>query len=207
MIINDKGQTVWFKATPRQDPSDFRVQQLGGKPVLTWWRASCSSATVTASARSTTPTTTASRRSPPATATRSTCTSSRSAPQNTRHRARLRALQRDLRPWGRPEGLARRGQHRPGDRPQAPARGAVRVALASATSGSTSPTSRRRPPRLRVGVLPRQLGRDHAGRQLPDLRAQHLDDLPRSIAAPAGHIQWRSKVQSGSVASGSEDEG
>ncbi|RKQ88004.1 arylsulfotransferase ASST [Solirubrobacter pauli] len=37
MIINDKGQTVWFKATPGKIPADFRVQQLGGKPVLTWW--------------------------------------------------------------------------------------------------------------------------------------------------------------------------
>ncbi|MDA0172340.1 arylsulfotransferase family protein [Solirubrobacter taibaiensis] len=37
MIINDKGQTVWFKSTPGKIPADFRVQQLGGKPVLTWW--------------------------------------------------------------------------------------------------------------------------------------------------------------------------
>ncbi|MDA0182465.1 arylsulfotransferase family protein [Solirubrobacter phytolaccae] len=37
MIINDRGQTVWFKSTPGKIPADFRVQQLGGKPVLTWW--------------------------------------------------------------------------------------------------------------------------------------------------------------------------
>ncbi|MBE2314716.1 arylsulfotransferase family protein [Solirubrobacter sp. CPCC 204708] len=37
MIINDQGELVWFKATPGKIPADFRVQQLGGKPVLTWW--------------------------------------------------------------------------------------------------------------------------------------------------------------------------
>src|SRR4051795_4118991 len=37
MIINDRGQTVWFKATPGKIPADFRVQSYFGKPVLTWW--------------------------------------------------------------------------------------------------------------------------------------------------------------------------
>ena len=37
MIINDKGRLVWFKSMPGKIPADFRVQQLGGKPVLTWW--------------------------------------------------------------------------------------------------------------------------------------------------------------------------
>src|SRR3954451_19777437 len=37
MIINDSGQTVWFKATPGKIPADFRVQTYFGKPVLTWW--------------------------------------------------------------------------------------------------------------------------------------------------------------------------
>ena len=37
MIINDKGQLVWFKPTPGKIPADFRVQTYYGKPVLTWW--------------------------------------------------------------------------------------------------------------------------------------------------------------------------
>jgi len=37
MIINDKGQLVWFKSTPGKIPADFRVQSYFGKPVLTWW--------------------------------------------------------------------------------------------------------------------------------------------------------------------------
>ena len=79
MIINDKGQTVWFKSTPGKIPADFRVQQLGGKPVLTWWEGQLFVGDGDGvgqvydhqlQARS--------RRSRPATATRSTCTSSRS---------------------------------------------------------------------------------------------------------------------------------
>src|SRR4051812_6107197 len=37
MIINDKGQLVWFKSTPGKISADFRVQSYFGKPVLTWW--------------------------------------------------------------------------------------------------------------------------------------------------------------------------
>src|SRR4051812_42410150 len=37
MIINDRGQLVWFKSTPGKISADFRVQSYFGKPVLTWW--------------------------------------------------------------------------------------------------------------------------------------------------------------------------
>ena len=79
MIINDKGQTVWFKSTPGKIPADFRVQQLGGKPVLTWWEGQLfvgdgdgvGQVYDTNYKRGR-------HRHAPATATRSTCTSSRS---------------------------------------------------------------------------------------------------------------------------------
>jgi hypothetical protein len=37
-IVDDKGQVVWFHPLDTHGVSDFRVQQLNGKPVLTWWR-------------------------------------------------------------------------------------------------------------------------------------------------------------------------
>ena len=37
MIIDDRGDLVWFKPTPGKIPADFRVQTYQGKPVLTWW--------------------------------------------------------------------------------------------------------------------------------------------------------------------------
>jgi hypothetical protein len=37
MIIDDRGDMVWFKPTPGKIPADFRVQTYQGKPVLTWW--------------------------------------------------------------------------------------------------------------------------------------------------------------------------
>ena len=38
MILDDKGQVVWFKQLDTHGVSDFRVQRYRGKPVLTWWR-------------------------------------------------------------------------------------------------------------------------------------------------------------------------
>ena len=39
MIVNGRGQLVWFKAVPRRDTAtDFRVQSYHGSPVLTWWQ-------------------------------------------------------------------------------------------------------------------------------------------------------------------------
>ena len=37
-IVDDNGQVVWFHPLDTHGVSDFRVQQLHGKPVLTWWR-------------------------------------------------------------------------------------------------------------------------------------------------------------------------
>ena len=37
MIIDDKGELVWFKAMKGNLAADFRVQTYDGKPVLTWW--------------------------------------------------------------------------------------------------------------------------------------------------------------------------
>lgn len=37
MIIDDKGDLVWFKATKGKIAADFRAQTYEGKPVLTWW--------------------------------------------------------------------------------------------------------------------------------------------------------------------------
>jgi hypothetical protein len=38
-ILNTKGQTVWFQATPQgQEATDFRTQSYLGQPVLTWWQ-------------------------------------------------------------------------------------------------------------------------------------------------------------------------
>jgi hypothetical protein len=39
MLLDSSGGLVWFHPTPRnQLATDFRVQHLGGKPVLTWWQ-------------------------------------------------------------------------------------------------------------------------------------------------------------------------
>lgn len=39
MVLDPSGHLIWFHPTPRdQLATDFRVQQLGGKPVLTWWQ-------------------------------------------------------------------------------------------------------------------------------------------------------------------------
>ena len=37
-IVDDTGQVVWFHPLETHGVSDFRVQRLRGKPVLTWWR-------------------------------------------------------------------------------------------------------------------------------------------------------------------------
>jgi len=37
MILDDKGQVVWFKPTPGHLSMDFRMQTYKDKPVLTWW--------------------------------------------------------------------------------------------------------------------------------------------------------------------------
>jgi hypothetical protein len=38
-ILDSSGNVVWFHAVPQgQTASDFRVQRLGGEPVLTWWQ-------------------------------------------------------------------------------------------------------------------------------------------------------------------------
>ena len=38
MIIDDKGQVVWFNPLPTSGVTDFKVQRYRGKPVLTWWQ-------------------------------------------------------------------------------------------------------------------------------------------------------------------------
>jgi hypothetical protein len=38
MIIDNKGQPVWFAQNDAGNVTDFRVQQLDGRPVLTWWQ-------------------------------------------------------------------------------------------------------------------------------------------------------------------------
>jgi hypothetical protein len=37
MILDGRGELVWFHPTPGIATTDFKVQQLRGKPVLTWW--------------------------------------------------------------------------------------------------------------------------------------------------------------------------
>src|SRR2546427_7110633 len=40
MILDDKGQVVWFRPLgPTIGVTDFRTQRYRGRPVLTWWRA------------------------------------------------------------------------------------------------------------------------------------------------------------------------
>ena len=38
MIIDDRGQVVWFDPLPTSGVTDFKVQRYHGKPVLTWWQ-------------------------------------------------------------------------------------------------------------------------------------------------------------------------
>ena len=39
MILDPSGNTIWFQPLPANElATDFRVQQLGGQPVLTWWQ-------------------------------------------------------------------------------------------------------------------------------------------------------------------------
>ena len=39
MILDSSGRLIWFQSLPaNQLATDFRVQQLGGQPVLTWWQ-------------------------------------------------------------------------------------------------------------------------------------------------------------------------
>jgi hypothetical protein len=41
MLLDPAGRLVWFYPVPRnQAATDFRVQDLGGQPVLTWWQGS-----------------------------------------------------------------------------------------------------------------------------------------------------------------------
>ncbi|MEA2179693.1 MAG: hypothetical protein QOG77_2990 [Solirubrobacteraceae bacterium] len=38
LILDNKGQPVWFAQNDKGNVTDFRVQQLDGQPVLTWWQ-------------------------------------------------------------------------------------------------------------------------------------------------------------------------
>jgi hypothetical protein len=38
MIMDNRGEVVWFKPLNTKGVTDFRVQHYRGKPVLTWWR-------------------------------------------------------------------------------------------------------------------------------------------------------------------------
>jgi hypothetical protein len=38
MIMDNRGEAVWFKPLNTRGVTDFRVQKYEGKPVLTWWR-------------------------------------------------------------------------------------------------------------------------------------------------------------------------
>jgi len=43
MILDSNGALVWFKPLPRYvSATNFRVQEYGGKPVLTWWQGDIS---------------------------------------------------------------------------------------------------------------------------------------------------------------------
>src|SRR5437588_1284749 len=37
MIVDEAGELVWFHRVARKAVTDFKVQSLHGKPVLTWW--------------------------------------------------------------------------------------------------------------------------------------------------------------------------
>jgi hypothetical protein len=38
LIMDNRGEVVWFKPLNTKGVTDFRVQKYDGKPVLTWWR-------------------------------------------------------------------------------------------------------------------------------------------------------------------------
>jgi Arylsulfotransferase (ASST) len=38
LILDDRGQVVWFHPLDTKGVADFKVQRYQGKPVLTWWR-------------------------------------------------------------------------------------------------------------------------------------------------------------------------
>ena len=38
MIVDNRGNVVWFKPLDTKGVTDFRVQRYRGKPVVTWWR-------------------------------------------------------------------------------------------------------------------------------------------------------------------------
>jgi Arylsulfotransferase (ASST) len=38
MILDDRGEVVWFRPLDTKGVADFRAQRYGGRPVLTWWR-------------------------------------------------------------------------------------------------------------------------------------------------------------------------
>src|SRR3954447_637119 len=42
MIMDNRGEVVWFKPLNTRGVTDFRVQRYRGKPVLTWWRGKVS---------------------------------------------------------------------------------------------------------------------------------------------------------------------
>jgi hypothetical protein len=46
MIMDNRGEVVWFKPLNTRGITDFRVQHYRGKPVLTWWRGRVSNAGV-----------------------------------------------------------------------------------------------------------------------------------------------------------------
>lgn len=45
MIFDDRGRLVWFRPLKTRGVTDFRVQRLNGRPVLTWWHARPAGAT------------------------------------------------------------------------------------------------------------------------------------------------------------------
>ena len=146
MIINDKGQTVWFKSTPGKIPADFRVQQLGGKPVLTWWEGQLFVGDGDGVGQVYDP-----NYNRVATVTAGNGYSFdlhefTLTPQNTAIVLSYERYKRDLRPWGGPRDARDRRQHRPGDRP-AHRRRAVRVALVRQrlAEGVQRPAAHRRP--------------------------------------------------------------
>jgi len=38
MIVDERGELVWFKPLDTEGVTDFRAQRYDGRPVLTWWR-------------------------------------------------------------------------------------------------------------------------------------------------------------------------
>jgi hypothetical protein len=46
LIMDNRGEVVWFKPLNTKGVTDFRVQTYEGKPVLTWWRGHVSNAGV-----------------------------------------------------------------------------------------------------------------------------------------------------------------